>query len=241
MVLGAVAVGPLDCPYPVIIAVVVHIDVSAADFALAETLRTVPEVTVVSEQLVGGLTTAPVSLIWIRATEHPAVEDALIRDPTVATATLLADTETAWLYWIAWTQRVQVVVNMLTPATATTLDAAGSAAGWQLHVLHPDRTDIRQTHDTCAEHNVSVDIRAIRTADIPTQLDPAGDLTEKQYEALAHAYIRGDFTIPRTATLEKLAEELDISHQALSERLRRAYHGIIQEALASSLAERRTN
>lgn len=56
-------------------------------------------------------------------------------------------------------------------------------------------------------------------------------LTSKQYEALTTAYERGYYQVPRETDLQKLAEELDISHQALSERLRRATMIFIGEAL----------
>ncbi|WP_394349503.1 helix-turn-helix domain-containing protein [Natronococcus pandeyae] len=47
-------------------------------------------------------------------------------------------------------------------------------------------------------------------------------LTTPQREALACAVRHGYFEIPRRISLEELAAELGVTHQALSERLRRA-------------------
>lgn len=65
----------------------------------------------------------------------------------------------------------------------------------------------------------------------PFSRTTAGDigLTSEQYEALTEAIQYGYFEIPRDISLVELAAELDISHQALSERLRRAYRTLISE------------
>ncbi|NHN61072.1 MULTISPECIES: helix-turn-helix domain-containing protein [Halorussus] len=63
--------------------------------------------------------------------------------------------------------------------------------------------------------------------------EPPGDgLTDHQQEALRTAYELGYFDIPRRATLEDVADELDISSSSVSERLRRAQTQLIQETVA---------
>ncbi|MFC6875459.1 helix-turn-helix domain-containing protein [Halobellus marinus] len=62
---------------------------------------------------------------------------------------------------------------------------------------------------------------------------PAGDgLTDRQREALRIAYKRGYFEIPRQASLEDIAAELEISASSVSERLRRAQTELIEETVA---------
>ncbi len=63
--------------------------------------------------------------------------------------------------------------------------------------------------------------------------EPPGDgLTDHQQEALRTAYELGYFDIPRRASLEDVADELDISSSSVSERLRRAQTQLIQETVA---------
>lgn len=63
--------------------------------------------------------------------------------------------------------------------------------------------------------------------------EPPGDgLTDQQYEALRIAYERGYFDIPRHASLEDIAAELEISASSVSERLRRAQTELIEETVA---------
>lgn len=237
----SVAVVTASPPHVITMSAIAHYDVPAADFALAETFQTVPETTVVCEQIVACSSGGIVPLIWVDTTDHAAVEDAFSHDPTVASFSSLDNTETTQLYRMEWTARVQSVVKMLTNTDATILDAAGQAEGWQLRVLYPDRDALSTTYEFCKDHNVPLDIRSVRTPDndSQTQLGPGGTLSRTQYEAIALAYKRGYFSVPRTVSLEDLAKEMDISHQALSERLRRAHHALIGETLEMPISEER--
>ena len=65
--------------------------------------------------------------------------------------------------------------------------------------------------------------------------EPPGDgLTDRQLEALRIAYERGYFDIPRRASLEDVADELDITPSSVSERLRRAQTQLIEETVATT-------
>ncbi|ATW89018.1 putative DNA binding protein [Halohasta litchfieldiae] len=61
---------------------------------------------------------------------------------------------------------------------------------------------------------------------------PGNGLTDRQTEALRTAYELGYFDIPRGASLEDVATELDISASSVSERLRRAQTQLIEETVA---------
>jgi predicted DNA binding protein len=65
------------------------------------------------------------------------------------------------------------------------------------------------------------------------EAEPPGEgLTDRQQEALRIAYERGYFDIPREASLEDVAEELDVTASSVSERLRRAQTRLIEETMA---------
>ncbi|MFC6976574.1 helix-turn-helix domain-containing protein [Halomicroarcula sp. GCM10025709] len=63
---------------------------------------------------------------------------------------------------------------------------------------------------------------------------PGNGLTDHQQEALRTAYELGHFDIPRRASLEQIADELDISASSASERLRRAQAQLIEETVATT-------
>lgn len=65
--------------------------------------------------------------------------------------------------------------------------------------------------------------------------EPPGDgLTDPQREALRTAYELGYFEIPRAASLEAVASELDIAPSSVSERLRRGQTQLIEETVATT-------
>ncbi|WP_255681438.1 helix-turn-helix domain-containing protein [Natrinema sp. SYSU A 869] len=60
------------------------------------------------------------------------------------------------------------------------------------------------------------------------------DVTPEQREALLLALERGYFDTPRKVTLTELAEEFDISSQALSDRIRRGVKEVLVKSLAAT-------
>jgi predicted DNA binding protein len=73
-----------------------------------------------------------------------------------------------------------------------------------------------------------------RLYESPGERPDAMRLTTRQFDALRLAYIEGYFEVPRQSSLEELADELDISPQAVSERLRRAQFRLLENALSSA-------
>jgi predicted DNA binding protein len=57
-------------------------------------------------------------------------------------------------------------------------------------------------------------------------------LTDEQRAALTEAFEEGYYEIPRRQTISEIADTLDISHQALSERLCRAHSRVVETQLA---------
>lgn len=78
----------------------------------------------------------------------------------------------------------------------------------------------------------------VQEADLDLQLDRVykpvvstsieTELTEAQREALVTAYEEGYFEVPRRTTLVDLAERMELSDQAISERLRRGQRELIR-------------
>ncbi|WP_251341962.1 helix-turn-helix domain-containing protein [Haloplanus halophilus] len=203
--------------------------VPAEEFALARTLDACPDLSVETERIVETGKDTVMPLLWARGTPRSTVEEALAADPSVDNVTLLDEFDDELLYRMEWIDHVQLLVQMLANSSATVMDAWGSADRWELRVLYPDRDHFSRTHEFCAEHGLGFDVRSIRDLDG----EPAGryGLTDEQYRALAAATRAGYFDVPRSVDLESLAEEFDISHQALSERLRRGTKALVEDTL----------
>jgi predicted DNA binding protein len=108
--------------------------------------------------------------------------------------------------------------------------ARGRENRWSFRLLFADRDDVSATVDACRE--LDVDLKISRVVSDTETVSRDGDiLSEKQFQALSLAFERGYFAIPRRITLENLADEVGVSHQALSERLRRGHQVVLSELL----------
>jgi hypothetical protein len=92
-----------------------------------------------------------------------------------------------------WTAHIELVYQFFTMEGAVILDAVGSAAGWELRVLFPDRDDVRTTTDFCDNHNLTLTIHSIRQLSSETARTGSArfGLTADQHEALTRAYEQG--------------------------------------------------
>ncbi|WP_324664688.1 helix-turn-helix domain-containing protein [Haloarcula sediminis] len=203
--------------------------VPTTEFALAHTFEALPEVTFESERIIESGDDAVMPLLWARDADREPLEDAIDGDPTVNSVTLLADFGDELLYRMDWVDQVQLLLHMLTNSEATILDAHGRPDGWRLRVMFPDRSHLSETHEFCSDHGMEFTIESIREMDG----QPSGrfGLTESQYRALITAVEAGYYDVPQEHTLEELAEEFEISHQALSERLRRGTESLVEDTL----------
>ncbi|MWG35748.1 helix-turn-helix domain-containing protein [Halomarina oriensis] len=212
-------------------AVVVVGRVPVAEFALEETLSAVPDVEFNGGRIVQSAEDEVVPVIWGRGGERAAVQAALEDDPSTEEAELLVDLEDEWLYRMRWTDRVHLVLQMLLDSHATLLDAevASDAEHWSLRLLYPTHDELSKTYDYCTENDVTFDIRKVYEMDE----EPAGQygITEGQFAALEAACEGGYFRVPRETNLDAIGEDLDLSHQAVSERIRRGMDSLVSETL----------
>jgi predicted DNA binding protein len=210
-------------------AVIVRGSIPAEELALNHVLATLPDVSLEVERIIESGEESVMPLVWVRGADRETVDAAVEDDPTVNESAVLAWFEDEHLYRMGWVDRVRLLLGMVTNFEATILDAFGDRDRWQFRVLYPDRSRFAKTHDFCDEHGLTFDVAAVREMDG----EPAGryGLTTDQYETLVLAVERGCFDVPRSVSLGELAEETDVSHQALSERLRRGIEALVEDTL----------
>lgn len=210
--------------------------IPAAEFALSRTLTTLPDSEFECERVVETGDGVVMPLLWTRGAEREQFEGAFDDDPTIDNWELFVDLDDKWLYQMDWVDQVQMLFYMLTNTGATVMDMHGLADEWMLRLLFPEDDDLNDTRQFCDEHDLTFEV--VSTREMEREPNGRFGLTTEQIEALRAACTAGYFEIPRRATLEEVAEDLDISHQALSERLRRGHNALIQDTvLIGSLPE----
>lgn len=203
--------------------------IPADEFALSETLVEMPEATFDCEKLVETGDDSIMPLLWVRAPDFDALDDLLEADPTVDEVSLLTDLEEERLYRMEWVDQIPIVLRMITNSEATILSAATADEQWVLRVLYPTRAGLSDTVEFCDSRGLDFNVLSVREL----EGEPSGrhGLTKEQYEALTAATEQGYFAVPREVELSALAEELGISHQALSERIRRGTEALVVDTL----------
>lgn len=214
---------------------IVRGSVPANEFALHHALQSVPGLEFEIERIVLTGDEAVMPLLWVRGIDGDGAADAFEADPTVQAATALAAFDDEHLYRMEWIDQIELVARMLTSSEATILDAYGRDDRWTIRAMYPEREALADTYDFCTGHGLSFEVESVRELDG----EPAGrfGLTAEQFDALTTAARRGLFDVPREVTLKELAEEFEVSHQALSERVRRATGALIEDTLLVGPAE----
>ena len=219
---------------------VAELRLSAADLALGSTFARRPDLSVRVEPVATSRPAQPFSFAWLDSeggTEHSSVDrggatddaiedllDAVADDPSVVVHSVLTRRGDAVLCELEFCNDVSLVADVITSRDGTILSASATDGEWSLRIRYSTREALAETVATLERFDVEAHLSQIgcRSGSM------AADLTEKQREVVAAAFERGYFEIPRQVSLEDLAEELDVTHQALSERLRRAEQALLR-------------
>ena len=210
---------------------VAEIDVPVEEFALGETFERVPEVAFEIERIVANDPEQVIPFVWASGDglDSDDLEDGLAADGSVDEFERLAGFDDEWLYRMTWSDRVGMLVQILVEEGGTVLAAFGRDGRWNLRVLFPDHDGLSRTHEYCEEADLTWSVKRIYRLDEGRQ--GRYGLTDKQQDTLAAAFEHGYYDIPRKTAAKDLAEELNISHQALSEQLRRAHGNLVKNTI----------
>lgn len=201
----------------------------AAGFAFVELFEEVPDARVEYTPTVAG--PGEKALMVIEADcEVSAVETALRADSEVEDAQYLSEDDGAWAYRLTWGERPRRVFERLSDAGIILLSACGEGGQWEFTLVLSDREELRRAHELLQTSGCGANCLSIRPFDGGERCDTP--LTDEQRAALTEAFRGGYYEIPRQHTISEIAETLDISHQALSERLRRAHERVVETQLA---------
>jgi predicted DNA binding protein len=119
---------------------------------------------------------------------------------------------------------------------ASILSLSGFDDQWAFRVLFPDRDALSATCEFCRDRNPTFDLRQVYEVSNSSQRGHFG-LTDEQHEALVAGLECGYFDVPRRATMDDLAADLEISRQAVSEWLRQGHHRLIESAFVIGRAD----
>jgi predicted DNA binding protein len=172
---------------------------------------------------------------------HSAVDeefqDQIEADRRVATVEQVSAHNGERLYALDWDVSDEEFFEAITETKGHVLEATGTAAEWQFRLRFPSHEQLSAFHDRIKDADIPVSVSGVYN---PTKPDvgPWYGLTDEQRVTLKRAVQTGYYDIPRKISTSELAEEFDISDQAVTERLRRAISTLVTNTLLAPEQER---
>jgi hypothetical protein len=161
-----------------------------------------------------------VGYFWVEG-DADRFEASLSADPVVDGYRVIDDFAGRRFYRGGLDPDGESLVAGLTRFRAAVLGAVGDHEEWEFRVGFDDDDALSGFQSYCVD-TADLDFELDRLyGPVEVSVGARAELTPRQRETLITAYREGYFDIPRKITLVDLAEELSVSDQAVSERLRR--------------------
>lgn len=209
---------------------IVDMTIPVEQFALGDTFEAVPDAAFETVRVAAHGPRGVMPFLWAESRHPDRLDSALRRDDSTEAVSRLSRTENRSLYRLDWDRQFTHIINVFVDANGSLLGAKGMDDRWELRVLFPDRESVSKTYNNWRTHGIDPSIQRVNGVD--DLIDYGGmDLSPCQHETLVTAFKTDYYAVPRGITLDELATELNVSHQALSERLRRGHRNIIETTL----------
>lgn len=197
-------------------------------FCLGDTLAAVPSATVELDRLVAHSPDYVIPFLWVLDADQDPFEAALADDPTVETATVTDSFGDADLYQVTWADIVSDRLAAILDHEGTVLEARGTSEEWHFWVRFGSRDHFAAFQDYFQQFG------EITLHQLTAPKTPGGvtyGVSTKQREALLAAYDAGYYANPSETTGESLAQDLGISQQSFSRRVRRGVTTLIEHTI----------
>ncbi|WP_435334222.1 helix-turn-helix domain-containing protein [Haloarchaeobius sp. TZWWS8] len=171
--------------------------------------------------------------LWVSGPEHSRVPEPLEAHPGIERVTSLEQYEDSSLYELSFSETSGPVALAIKETAVQVLRSETVDESLLLTLRFRSHEDLEEFIQTLREDSIAFELAWKGDSEI-TQDGGVDRLTQRQRRTLWLAYERGYFDIPRRATLAELADELDVSSQAVSERLRRALKGHLAGTLSKN-------
>lgn len=214
--------------------VVAEVSLDPTDFPLGSMLTTNSGIQIEFERLVpvGGNI---VPAFWAWGDDIDMFEQHIRENPQVRELTALDRIDDRVLYLLNWESTEKTLLKGFTENEGLIRHVESDGTNWTFELLFPSYDHLTAFHNLCVDHDVALVLGRIHALDEAEVEQLASTITTEQRNALVLALQHGYFETPSQVTLSELAETLDISQQALSDRIRRGTKAILEQSLFSDL------
>lgn len=204
---------------------------AASAIALEETLSQLSKITIEAERIAAHSTEWTLPCLWVAGAETESIENALATDPTVKSLVDITSFNSQDYVHIEWTTDVIQRINSYTDKEASILKATATNEGWNVQFRFVSRDQLNTFRESLGENGYAFELLNLYEPETPRAT--TGGVTPTQREALIAAREHGYFKVPREISGRELAADLGMSHQSLSELLRRGTEQLIDSTLTT--------
>jgi predicted DNA binding protein len=212
--------------------IVAEFTIESDEFLLGQLLAEFPALSIEIERVVP-MGNRIMPYVWAYGDDLTEFETAMQENPGVAVFTVLDKLDDSALYKIEWNGDTERLVSSIADAPATILEIRGED-DWTFRIRFDDHAGLSAFHETCVEKGIQYTLNRVYSVHDQREPDENYGLTQVQYETLLRAVEEGYFEVPRGVKIADLADEFDVSEQAISERLRRGADKVLRDALLES-------
>ncbi|WP_423999565.1 helix-turn-helix domain-containing protein [Haloarcula salina] len=202
---------------------------SHAGLVLTDAIASGSDVTVSLEQQVADAEST-LLVVAVESDDFEGFETALDADATVTDPAVLDSSPGRRLYRVEVTDEAERITPSLVRSGGRILEMHTVDGQWQVCAQFVSRTALSEFRTVCTERNVTFRLdRLYRTGD-GSNAGVCG-LTADQQTALETAHREGYFDVPRGISQAELADELEVSPSAVSQRIRRGLDQVLGSEL----------
>lgn len=211
--------------------VIADFSVPADAFPLGNLLEVRPGVQVRLESLIPtGQSVIP--YFWVESPDVEAVERALRESDIVESVDLVDRAGTETLFRVSWSESVNGLIEAIRNTDSVILGGQGHGDHWSFQLRFSGNDSLSSFYRAVVEKGIDLELEGVHNP-LEASEPPELQLTDEQREALVVAFEWGYFEVPRETTLVELAEELEISDSAVSQRIRRGLTKILSTRLGA--------
>ena len=215
-------------------AVIVKFKLDSEEFPFGRSTSGDPEVRVQLERVVP-LEQNRVPFLWATGDDLSEFERGLRGSEIVEHVEALTRVGDSVLYAVEWYESKEAFMNGIVDAGGSIMEAHGDDI-WSFTLRFRNHDQLTQFHQFYQAHDFPVHIDRVYTLDEEPATEYGFGLTQAQRDAVTLAVERGYFAVPRETQLDTIADELGISKQAASERVRRGTETVLRKALVGLVA-----
>ena len=207
-----------------------HVDLDAV--ALEDAFTKVPDMVIEAERIAAHSTKWTMPCLWATAPDFDEVDEALATDPSVESIIETDEFSDEKYYHLEWDDDIKKRIDTYVDQEGSILQATATEDGWEVEFRFASREQFDEFRTMLREQGHTFELVDLYEPGSPRQTE--GEVTPAQRDALVAAVERGYYKIPREISTRELADELGISHQSVSEILRRGTENMVTSHLVTT-------